>query len=187
MKIKTLVQAISFLLDQKGGTLDKLSILKLIFFADKYHMMKYARSITNDTYYAMKYGPVASNIKNILDFDFIGEDEKKYIEKYLVKNGNQIDMKEKFEKYNMLSDTDKEALIFAYENFSKYKTFDLVDVTHQFYEWKRFEKSLENGLTREKILEEDFFKFSDIENDPYKNIPEELVKLSQEFYFGKVI
>jgi len=188
MKIETLVQAISFLLEQKGGSLDKLSLLKLIFFADKYHMMKYARSITNDTYYAMKYGPVASNVKNILDFDFLSEDEKEYVEKYLVKNGNQIDIKEKFKKYNMLSETDKEALKFAYENFGKYKAFDLVDITHKFYEWKRFKKSLENGLTREKILEEDFFKFTDIENDPYKkHIPEELVKLSQEFYFGKVI
>ena len=187
MKIETLVQAISFLLDRKSEALDKLSLLKLIFFADKYHMMKYARSITNDTYYAMKYGPVASNMKNILDFDFLADAEKEYIEKYLVKNNNQINIKEKFAKYNMLSDTDKEALKFAYENFGKYKTFDLVDITHQFYEWKRFEKSLENGLTREKILEEDFFKFSDIENDPYKNIPEELVKLSCEFYFGKVM
>ena len=188
MKIETLVQAISFLLEQKGGSLDKLSLLKLIFFADKYHMMKYARSITNDTYYAMKYCPVASNVKNILDFDFLSEDEKEYVEKYLVKNGNQIDIKEKFKKYNMLSETDKEALKFAYENFGKYKAFDLVDITHEFYEWKRFKKSLENGLTREKILEEDFFKFTGIENDPYKkNIPEELVKLSQEFYFGKVI
>ena len=187
MKIEILIQAISFLLDQKGSALDKLSLLKLIFFADKYHMMKYARSITNDTYYAMKYGPVASNMKNILDFDFLGDNEKRYIEKYLVKNGNQIDIKEKFEKFNMLSDTDKEGLEFAYENFGEYKTFDLVDITHNFYEWKRFEKSLENGLTREKILEEDFFRYSDLDKDPYRDIPEELVELSQEFYFGKVM
>jgi len=187
MKVETLIQTISFLIEQKKGKLDKLSLLKLIFFADKYHIMKYARSITNDTYYAMKYGPVASNVKNILDFDFLGEDEKKYIERYLMKNGNQIDIKEKFEKYNMLSETDKEALQFAYENFGKYKTFDLVDITHQFYEWKRFEKSLENGLTREKIMEEDFFRFAELEKDPYRKIPNELVILSQEFYFGKVV
>ena len=95
MKINTLVQSISFILEQKNTALDKLSILKLIFFADKYHMMKYARSITNDTYYAMQYGPVASNVKNILDFDFIGDDEKVYIEKYLFKYGNNINIREK--------------------------------------------------------------------------------------------
>jgi len=187
MKINTLVQSISFILEQKNTALDKLSILKLIFFADKYHMMKYARSITNDTYYAMQYGPVASNVKNILDFDFIGDDEKVYIEKYLFKDGNNINIREKFKNYNMLSETDKEALEFAYENFGEYKTFDLVDITHKFYEWKRFENSLKNGLTREKILEEDFFTLTDFKNNPYKNIPTELVELSKEFYFGKVV
>ena len=87
----------------------------------------------------------------------------------------------------MLSETDKEALEFAYENFGEYKTFDLVDITHKFYEWKRFENSLKNGLTREKILEEDFFTLTDFKDNPYKNIPMELVELSKEFYFGKVV
>ena len=69
MNIKTIVQSIYYLLDNTNKSLDKLSILKLVFFADRYHIRKYARTITNDTYYAMQYGPVASNVKKVSNND----------------------------------------------------------------------------------------------------------------------
>ncbi len=168
MNIKTIIQSVYYLLDN-NKPLDKLSILKLIFFADRYHLRKYSRMITNDTYYAMKYGPVASNVKNILDFDFIGEDEKLYVESYLKKENKLFSISSSFDKLDMLSETDKEALDFAIDNFGSHKTFDLVEITHQYPEWKRFEVSLKDGLTREKIVPEDFFENTNIENDPFKS------------------
>ena len=83
----------------------------------------------------------------------------------------------------MLSNTDKEALDFAIDNFGHHKTFDLVEITHKYPEWKRFELSLEDGLTREKIIMEDFFEDTTIENDPYNCISNEVVNLSRDFYF----
>lgn len=183
MNIKTIIQSVYYLLDNQTKPLDKLSILKLIFFADRYHLRKYSRMITNDTYYAMKYGPVASNVKNILDFDFIGEDEKKYVEKYLKKENKLFEINSSFEKLDMLSKTDKEALDFAINSFGNHQTFDLVEITHQYPEWKRFESSLDSGLTREKILMEDFFRNAAMNNDPFNCISQEVVNLSRDFYF----
>ena len=160
-------------------------MLKLIFFADRYHMRKYARSITDDTYYAMQYGPVASNVKNILDFDFISDDEKNYIEKYLQKEGKYYNASGQFATLEMLALTDKEALDFAIDNFAHNKTFDLVDMTHNYPEWKRFEKSLEDGLKREKMNMEDFFLPTSDDTDPYGVIPQEVVEMSRDFYMGR--
>ena len=42
------------------------SIAKLLYFADKTHLEKYGRLICGDTYYAMQYGPVPSNIYSLL-------------------------------------------------------------------------------------------------------------------------
>lgn len=42
----------------------KMSLLKLLYFADKTSLEKYARFITGDSYYAMQHGPVASHIYN---------------------------------------------------------------------------------------------------------------------------
>lgn len=185
MNIKTIIQALYYLINSNDKKYDKLSLLKLVFFADRYHMRKYARSITDDTYYAMQYGPVASNVKNILDFDFLSEDEKNYIEKYLSKDGKYYSTTNHLESLEMLSDTDKEALDFAIENFAHNKTFDLVDMTHNYPEWKRFEKSLEDGLKREKMNMEDFFLPSMVENDPYDVISQEIVDMSRDFYMGR--
>jgi len=62
MDTKIILQAVYYL-STKLGTIDKLHAIKYFYFADKYHLMKYSRMITNDTYYAMKMGPVASNVK----------------------------------------------------------------------------------------------------------------------------
>ncbi len=185
MNIKIIIQAVYYLLENNTKSMDKLSILKLIFFADKFHLRKYARSITDDTYYAMQYGPVASNVKNILDFDFMSDIEKEYVETFLQKNGSAYVVNKKIEKLDMLSETDKEALDFAIDNFGYNKTFDLVEITHRYPEWKRFKSSLKDGLKREKIVMEDFFEDSHFEDDPYCIIPCDVVELSKDFYFGR--
>jgi uncharacterized phage-associated protein len=48
-----------------NGTCDMHKICKILFFADQQHLSNYGRSITNDTYIAMQYGPVPSNVDDI--------------------------------------------------------------------------------------------------------------------------
>ena len=40
--------------------LNKMKALKLLFFADRYHLRKYGRSVSDCVYFAMKHGPAAS-------------------------------------------------------------------------------------------------------------------------------
>lgn len=46
--------------------LDVYKLCKLLFLADKYHLVKYARPITGDTYSAMRYGPIPSKTYDLL-------------------------------------------------------------------------------------------------------------------------
>lgn len=41
-------------------------LCKILYFADQKHLSQYGRSITGDTYIAMQYGPVPSNVDDIL-------------------------------------------------------------------------------------------------------------------------
>ncbi|HYM60823.1 MAG TPA: Panacea domain-containing protein [Thermoanaerobaculia bacterium] len=62
-----LIQAIVFFSKKGVSDLTKMKIAKLLFFADKTHLMRHGRPIIGDEYYAMEWGPVPSAAKNLID------------------------------------------------------------------------------------------------------------------------
>jgi uncharacterized phage-associated protein len=61
------IAAIVYLGSRGIHGLTKYKICKLVFLADKYHLVRYGRPITGDRLCAMPYGPVPSQILNILN------------------------------------------------------------------------------------------------------------------------
>ena len=61
------IQALVFL--SKGGVSDltKLKAAKLLYFADKEHLLKYGRPIIGDVYYALNLGPLPSQADDFLE------------------------------------------------------------------------------------------------------------------------
>lgn len=167
-----------------------LSALKLLFFADRYHLRKYARMVTGDTYYAMEKGPVPSFAKDLLSAKLEGEISD-YADRFL-----KIDPKRNFEaaidiepdKLEFLSETDIEALDFALENFGSLSSHQLWSVTHKYPEWRRFadkfEDKKDDKKTRALILTDDFFEEATDADDPYASTPKEIVSISKEIYRG---
>jgi uncharacterized phage-associated protein len=51
---------------QAPRSLDTYKMCKLVFLADKIHLVRYSRPITGDSMCAMEYGPVPSSIYNLL-------------------------------------------------------------------------------------------------------------------------
>jgi uncharacterized phage-associated protein len=170
---KKATQALNFFIFKAGGVINKMKALKLIYLADRYHLRKYGRLITNDTYFAMDYGPVPSGVKDIAEAsEFLGDEEMKYssryvepVDKLILKSTNSVDN-------NIFSKSDIESLDFAWKHFGHLDQFDLAELTHQYPEWKRHEKSLELD-SRIQIHLEDFFE------DPEKDI-EKCFELSEE-------
>lgn len=60
------VNALLYSLQKLGGRSDMHKLCKILYFADQKHLSQYGRSITGDTYIAMQYGPVPSNVDDIL-------------------------------------------------------------------------------------------------------------------------
>src|SRR5665213_2095380 len=61
------IAAISFLASRKLPELTKGKLDKLLFFADKLHLVRYGRTITGDWYAALQHGPIPSETDNLLD------------------------------------------------------------------------------------------------------------------------
>jgi uncharacterized phage-associated protein len=68
-----LVQSLAYFAGHGIDDLDKMKVAKLLFHADKYHLLTYGRPVIGDTYACMEYGPVPSATLNVLS-DLIADD-----------------------------------------------------------------------------------------------------------------
>ena len=158
---KKATQALNYFASICGGQINKMKALKLIYFADKYHLRKYGRLITNDTYYAMANGPVASSVRDIAGLNTrLDSRVKEYAERYIRPVSKYT--------YESIADVDRdvdiEALQFAFETFGHLTQFKLADMTHAYPEWKKHEQELDIHL-RANMDIKDFLE------DPPRNTP----------------
>jgi hypothetical protein len=150
---------LSYLLKNLGGQYNYISLLKIAFFTDRYHIRNYARPVSNDQYYALQFGPVPSRLKNILDNQFANPRN--------VFDINGYDFSPKKSKINLdeFSNSDITAMDFAIKHFGsigKNKPFKLAGITHAYPEWDRFKKIFLNDPSKsEKMNYLDFLEDAD--------------------------
>ena len=146
-------------LANKRHDIDKLMLLKFVFYADKYHLNKYDRPILGGHYTAMKNGPVLSEL-----YDEI----KKFSTDYILKGNNIKPLRESNTIY--FSKSDIEALDYALCQYSQYTGLELSEMTHKERAWLNA-CSREPDSNNADIYFEDFFD----------EIDENKIKYLQEF------
>jgi len=121
--------------------LDKLKAVKLIYLADRLHLLKYGRPITGDTYFRLQYGPVPSLSKDFID-DLICpvltkvpmpelNDLKKRV-RVTAGRGKHPKLEAKGGcALNSLSASEEEVLQKVVTEFGKYSGGKLIDITHK--------------------------------------------------------
>lgn len=112
------VNSILFSLSQLGGVTDMHKLCKILYFADQRHLSAYGRSITGDTYIAMQYGPVPSNVDDILkavrgDSFFASCNEAEQLRKWLAFDNHFMVRALVTPNMNKLSVTDVKCLTYA--------------------------------------------------------------------------
>ncbi len=174
---KKATQALNYIAQNFGGEVNKMKAIKLIWAADRYHLRKYGRSITNDEYYAMKKGPVGSKIRDLIELTpYLEDSEKDYRCHYITSEECTVYSKKEIDR-DVFSESDIEVLNFIIDRLGKFNQFQLVEISHAYPEWKKHKNILESDQTTRKTMHyEDFF------NDPDINEPE-----IQEFLNGNDI
>lgn len=109
-------------------------ICKILYYADQRHLSKYGRSITGDTYIAMAYGPVPSNVEDIFKavrgdsffspyVENIRKEEFDFINKFIIRPKRNADL-------DYLSESDLECLDFAIDKCKDLSFQQLTDLSH---------------------------------------------------------
>jgi len=132
-------QALNYFAIHEGSKINKMKVLKLVFLADRYHLRKYGRLITNDNYLAMKHGPVPSTTKDIAESnDYLDDTTKDYSLRFIKTVDNRVLKSVNKLEESVLSESDLEALKFAWANFGHLDQFQLRDLTHLYPEWEKY-------------------------------------------------
>lgn len=148
------LEVILWLANKQPG-IDFHSILKILFFADVYHLNEYGRPIIGDTYNALPYGPVAQTTYDILKNDPLARDALGESElPFDVYNGFQVRAKRNPDLDEM-SESDIEALENAFEEYGHLDFRGKTDVSHAHPAYRNAEA---RGVQRMQY--EDFIKES---------------------------
>ncbi|MDD4874478.1 MAG: Panacea domain-containing protein [Dehalococcoidales bacterium] len=179
-------QTLNFFANKAGGRINKMKALKLVFFADRYHIRKFGRLLTNDNYVAMEHGPVPSKTKDIAESnDYLDDIIKKYSQGFVDSANNRALCSKNEVDESVFSESDLEALNFAWDTFGNFDQFELRDITHNYPEWYKFKDKLSNGscytmdlLDFLKDPKDDYDKCFELTEDGKKEVKEHLLELA---------
>jgi uncharacterized phage-associated protein len=164
-----ITQALNFFALNASGTINKMKALKLLYFSDRYHIRKYGRLVSNDHYVAMKNGPVPSTAKDISELkkDFLCDETAiEYSARYIQPDTKKLHFASiRALDESVFSDSDIEALNFAWTKFGHLNQYQLRDLTHKYPEWKKQAKYLSATTRTVKMDLLDFFEDTDKSNE----------------------
>lgn len=155
LEIAKIIEAIVYLVSRsKDRKMSKLHLLKMLFFADRWHLRMYGRSVTGDTYYAMQYGPVPSECKRIAE-GHPSLDMGEALSGALDFPCPNIVHAIRDERRSALSDSDIAALEAARDVEKRER--DIVAFSHNFPEWQKHERAIQKIHRRKQMDGLDFF------------------------------
>lgn len=177
-----IVQVLAYLVAKlEGVDLTMLPLLKLIYFADRYHLRKYGRFVTGDDYFAMQKGPVASESKSVIEDiergEGIGASVLGIKRKASVKHRPFVLMREI--TLDELSESDIEALDVVIEKYGRVPPGRLSFIAHQFPEWINAKRFLSSTTRCHQMCIWDFFLNPKQRKYEYCEVPDSHVQLSK--------
>ncbi len=132
--VQKTVQAICLLLKAKGrDRLEYISILKLLYIADRESLQERGATITGDFPVAMKNGPVLSEVYALINRE--REEGLRFWLDFLHREDYDLEMKGD-PGDDLLSPYEERKLVHVAERFGDLTWRQLVDLTHEFEEWK---------------------------------------------------
>ncbi len=121
--------------------LTKLKACKMLFFADKEHLLKYGRFITQDIYHKLDLGPVPSFTLNLINMpsEILTEEDQLHLNKYITFSDDKFRVItcRKNPDLEQLSDSEIEVLDQVIDKYGRFNAGELIEETHKEHFWNR--------------------------------------------------
>ncbi|MEL6910479.1 MAG: Panacea domain-containing protein [Cyanobacteria bacterium J06631_6] len=137
--LKKAIQASALLLNLRGRRMKYLGLLKMLYIADRTALEKLEMPITGDCYFSMKYGPVLSQVYDLIK----GKEESDNLSLW----SEFISPRQSYEDYYVslkknpgndeLCPEEEEILRDVYARFGRLDPFTVAEWTHGLTEWQQ--------------------------------------------------
>jgi len=153
---------ILYFAEREGGAINKLKAIKLIWLLDRYYLRVYGKLITNDSYYALPNGPVPSNTLDLINqSDFSNDIALEYAAGFLELTDNfTVKGKSSFNS-SLFTKSVLRTMQKVYDTYGSLSPKEISAYSHEFPEWKKFEKELITAKGRYEMNLVDFFSSFD--------------------------
>lgn len=164
---KTTTQLAAYFLKKNGGKMSFLKLIKFLYFADREYINKTGSSITKDTYFSMKNGPVLSRV---LDLIHAGP-EPNHLSYWnsIISSSNSPHELEivKEPDFDELSQAAKEIADKIYKDYGQLDRWKVRDISHKLPEYSKLDEG------RKSIEYQDIAKALSIPDDLIEDYLEE--------------
>lgn len=184
---RNIIECLHFLLSRLGRT-NKSKLSRLIYIADKNHLIKYGRTITEDNHCHQDILPLSELQQNIIyskSCSKILEKRYGYNSIYIRQVNDEFIAEEKSEKYNYLSGTDIEILDLVINNFSEDKPLDIYspEINKNSY----LDKSIPTlSEKRTSLPSQDAENKKETNSENLLDFTEEQIKLARDIFSGNL-
>jgi hypothetical protein len=164
--VEKIIQTLAYI-QRKTGTESKMDMIKYLFFADRVNIRRHFSFISQDYYYALKLGPIASETLDVLnkDEEYLNypDDVLHLLDKISIKDKQTRIIDET--SIALLNKDEIDSMDFVTDIFKK--DMPLIEFTHEYPEWKRYEILFKNHyISKTNINVEDFFTNPNMNNSP---------------------
>ncbi len=158
-------EAASVLLQESGGKMSYMKLVKLLYFADRKALEFYEHPITYDSYASLPRGPILSSTLNLAKGSYPNSD---YWDEHIELVGKAVKIRGAYPKLKKLSPADVKLLKEIYAELGKYDQFQLAKISETLPEWKD-PKGSSNPIELDELL-----KKLDYANDDVERIASEI-------------
>ncbi len=127
---KKTTQVASLFIEKEGGRINYMKLMKLLYIADREALLKWERTLTGDTYFSMKHGPVLSEVLDLISNEEEPE-EYSYWHEYITDPEHYIiSMKGEYPTSDKLSEREVGLVEELSERFIDFNQWQMRDLCH---------------------------------------------------------
>lgn len=165
---KKITQVLNYIAEKEGGKVNYMKALRLLYLAERLHLRRYGRLITDDKLVAMKNGTLGSQARDIvLGNPRLPHNAYEYSENKIARGRNKFIISVSYKGRESLSETDLECVNKVFSSVGGMDEFQLADLTHKLPEWQRHAFAIEKGEKR--VVKVNYFDLFEPTEDPVLN------------------